>query len=173
MLVTPNELAHAIAQTALPPAEHQVAIAVALAESAGETDALGVNDKGVKPSPPPVTWGSYDCGLWQINSYWHGAKFAALNWRDPYDSAELAYRAWLEGHRTWGPWSTFNSGAHVKFLPHAATGLRYPIPVRAYPSAATPAAPVDLSGLVRQLTDLQAAVAALRAPMDAVRGHFT
>jgi hypothetical protein len=56
---------------------------VALAESGGDTDALGVNDKGTAPTPPPVTWGSYDCGLWQVNNYWHGAKMVTLNWRDP------------------------------------------------------------------------------------------
>jgi hypothetical protein len=72
--LTPGEIAHCIASTKMPATEWPVAIAVALAESGGDTDALGVNDKGTAPTPAPVTWGSYDCGLWQVNNYWHGAK---------------------------------------------------------------------------------------------------
>jgi hypothetical protein len=75
--LTPGEIAHCIASTKMPAAEWATAIAVALAESGGDTDALGVNDKGTVPNPAPVTWGSYDCGLWQVNNYWHGAKMVA------------------------------------------------------------------------------------------------
>lgn len=163
MRLTPNEIAHCIQRTSLPSTEWAVAVAVALAESGGETDALGINDKTTpKPSPLPPTWGSFDCGLWQINNYWHAEKMISRNWRDPYANAELAYLCWLEGKRSWQPWSTFTSRAHEKFLPHAATGLRYPFPVRHY---TVPAAPVDLTALTTSLADLG-------ETLQQIRTHF-
>jgi hypothetical protein len=163
--LTPGEIAHCIASTKMPAAEWATAIAVALAESGGDTDALGVNDKGTMPTPAPVTWGSYDCGLWQVNNYWHGAKMVALNWRDPYANAELAYRAWLEGKSTWRPWSTFNSGAHARFMPHAAIGLAHPFPVRPFPAVAVsvPAPVVNVTTQQVDLSGLEAQVAEVRS----------
>jgi hypothetical protein len=163
--LTPGEIAHCIASTKLPAAEWATAVAVALAESGGETDALGVNDKGAVPNPAPVTWGSYDCGLWQVNNYWHAAKMVGLNWRDPYANAELAYRAWLEGKSTWRPWSTFNSGAHVRFMPHAAIGVAHPFPVRPFPSVAVsvPAPVVNVTTQQVDLSGLEAQVAEVRS----------
>jgi hypothetical protein len=123
--LTPGEIAHCIASTKMPPTEWTTAIAVALAESGGDTDALGVNDKGTAPTLPPVTWGSYDCG----------------------------------------PWSTFNSGAHARFLPHAAIGLAHPFPVRPFPAVAVsvPAPVVNVTTQQVDLSGLEAQVAEVRS----------
>jgi hypothetical protein len=76
------------------------AIAVALAESGGNTHAVGTNSD---------TWRSRDRGLWQINDHWHKevSDAAAFN---PSTAAAAAYR--ISAHGTdWHQWSTWHSGA--------------------------------------------------------------
>jgi len=155
--LTPNEVAYCLARTAIPAAEVVVGVAVAFAESRGDTEALGYNET----SGDPRASGSYDCGLWQVNNYWHGNKFAQYNWRDPFDNAEMAYLAWVEGKRTWNPWSTFKSGAYTKWMPAATIGVRNPREPIAFPELP------DLSPHVRQfnvdLADLARVLREIRA----------
>jgi hypothetical protein len=81
------------------------AVAVAWAESRGNPGATGRNP------------GSYDRGLWQINSKWHPdvsdscAYNAACN-------AKNAVRISSGGSR-WSPWATYNDGLHHKFMGQA------------------------------------------------------
>lgn len=81
------------------------AVAVAWAESRGNPGATGRNP------------GSYDRGLWQINSKWHPdvsdscAYNAACNARN-------AVRISSGGSR-WSPWATYNNGLHHKFMGQA------------------------------------------------------
>ena len=81
------------------------AVAVAWAESRGNPGATGRNP------------GSYDRGLWQINSKWHPdvsdscAYNAACN-------AKNAVRISSGGSR-WSPWATYNDGLHRKFMGQA------------------------------------------------------
>lgn len=75
-----------------------IAIAIALAESGGNPDAVG----------GPNSNGTYDYGLWQINSIHNPVErekhSAAANWL-------LAWR--IAGMGTsWKPWATYNSGAY-------------------------------------------------------------
>ena len=78
------------------------AVAVAWAESRGDTKAKGYNSNSV------------DRGLWQINSYWH---------RDVSDScafdaacnAKAAVRISSGGSR-WSPWATYNDGLHHRWM---------------------------------------------------------
>jgi peptidoglycan hydrolase-like protein with peptidoglycan-binding domain len=84
------------------------AIAVALAESGGRTDA--VNTVGNTPS-------SRDRGLWQINSYWHPEVSDAQAF-NPAGCAQAAYRISAQG-TSWRPWTTFNSGSYRQFLARA------------------------------------------------------
>ncbi|MDP2712312.1 MAG: phage tail tape measure protein [Solirubrobacteraceae bacterium] len=76
-----------------------LAAAVALAESGGNSKAMNRN-----------TNGSVDRGLWQINSI-HGA----LSTFDPTGNAKAAVKI-SSGGRNWNPWVAFKRGMHLKFL---------------------------------------------------------
>lgn len=81
------------------PAAAGIAAAVALAESGGNPNAIGHN-----------TDGSVDRGLWQINSV-HGS----LSTTDITANAKAAISISNNG-TNWQPWTTFKSGAYLKFL---------------------------------------------------------
>lgn len=129
-----NEIAWLAMRSNWPKVAHQTLIAVAWAESRGVTDAIGTNasTKAADGSWTPLS-ASQDLGLLQVNNYWYAEKYMVgkgLDWRDPADNIELARLAWLEGE-TWMKWTTFKNGAHLPFIPGAATALRAPIAVRA------------------------------------------
>jgi hypothetical protein len=84
------------------------AIAIALAESGGRTDAVNVTGN----TPP-----SRDRGLFQINDYWHpeiddDCAFDALC------NASAAYDI-SEGGDNWQPWSAYQAGTYEAFLDRA------------------------------------------------------
>jgi len=79
-----------------------IAVAVAQAESGGDPSATHLNGNGTT-----------DFGLWQINSV-HVAILALGDWRDPTTNARMAYAVWQESG--WRAWSTYNSGAHRRYL---------------------------------------------------------
>src|SRR5262245_34696002 len=83
-----------------------IAIAVALAESGGDPNALGDID-----IPVP---GSASFGLWQINSYWHpeaGPDFNLLF--DPAVNAAAAFSVYVQAGHSFTPWTTFKNGAYA------------------------------------------------------------
>ena len=67
-----------------------IAVAVALAESGGNTTAI---------SP------TGDYGLWQINRSNFGSEFSAIQWWDPIVNAQFAVRLSRNG-TNWGDWCT-------------------------------------------------------------------
>jgi len=88
-----------------------IAVAIALAESAGNRKALGDINNPVE--------GAASYGLWQINSYYHpefGPNFDALF--DPQTNAAAAYTVYMSSQiePSFGAWSTYNNGAYQKFL---------------------------------------------------------
>jgi peptidoglycan hydrolase-like protein with peptidoglycan-binding domain len=106
--LTDHQLAEVAAGAGFAGQSLVLAIAVALAESAGRTNA--VNTTG---NHPP----SRDRGLWQINSYWHPEVSDAQAF-DPQACAAAAYR--ISGHgASWVQWSTYNSGSYKAFLARA------------------------------------------------------
>lgn len=86
------------------------AIAVALAESGGNTLASHRN-----------TNGSTDYGLWQINTV-HRNAFPELvpggAWSDPATNAKMAWSISSHG-RNWSPWVTYTNGRHRAFIGRA------------------------------------------------------
>lgn len=78
------------------------AAAIALAESGGNPAARG----GPNPN------GSYDHGLWQINSV-HGA--AGKDWSNPSTNASMAYAVFKS--QGWRAWTVYRTGAYLAFLP--------------------------------------------------------
>lgn len=91
------------------------AVAVALAESAGRTEATGYN-----PGPPA----SYDRGLWQINNYYHPTVTDSQAY-DPVGCAQAAYRI-SHGGVDWDPWTTFDNGAAAARFSRAAAAVAAP-----------------------------------------------
>lgn len=88
------------------------AVAVALAESGGRTDAVGVNSD---------SWRSKDRGLWQINSHWHPEVSNAQAF-NPSSAAAAAYRISNKG-TNWSPWSTWKNGAAAAQMGRARLGV--------------------------------------------------
>lgn len=90
-----------------------IAIAVAMAESGGDTEATHVN-----------TWdGSTDYGLWQINSI-HSQLLAGKHWMDPAVNASMAYEIWKGSG--WRAWSTYTNGAYLVHMPIALVAANNP-----------------------------------------------
>lgn len=87
-----------------PESQVAVAVAVALAESAGYPAATNHN-----------TNGSVDFGLWQINTV-HGALLTTGAWCVPADNAAMAHTVWTRAGGSWTPWATFNSGSYLSHL---------------------------------------------------------
>ena len=91
------------------------AVAVAWAESRGDTKARGQNSN------------SYDRGLWQINSYWHRDVSDSCAY-DKNCNAKNAVRISSNGGK-WSPWATYNDGLHRRWMNDAkkACGGSYDI----------------------------------------------
>jgi hypothetical protein len=79
-----------------------IAVAVALAESGGNTQAINQSDKT-------------DYGLWQINIAAHPQYSPQRLLSDPLYNAQAAYQISSSGSN-WNPWTTFTNGAYKNFL---------------------------------------------------------
>lgn len=87
------------------------AVAIAMAESGGNAQAVNVN-----------TNGSRDRGLWQINNQaWPNVSDACAF--DPLCAAKAAYRISQDG-TDFSPWVTYQTGAYLQYF-HAGADYRY------------------------------------------------
>lgn len=86
-----------------------IAVAIALAESGGQADALSFNPNGTS-----------DEGLWQINSA-HGNPMSCT--LDPRCNAELAFAIYEADGRSFRSWTTYETGRHLAFLERAKAAL--------------------------------------------------
>ncbi len=91
-----------------------IAVAVALAESSGNANAMG-----------DVTIGG-SFGLWQIYCMAHPYLIPpsspdSVAWYDPYQNAQWAYR--ISGGSNWRPWSTYIHGTYRTFMPVARAAV--------------------------------------------------
>lgn len=100
------------------PADAQItAIAVALAESGGNSDATNTNADG-----------STDYGLFQINSV-HADLLRGKDWKNPVTNAMMALAVSSNG-TNWHPWVAYDSGAWTVYIAraraaaHAKPGLK-------------------------------------------------
>jgi hypothetical protein len=110
-----KEIAGAVKAAGFPRASWNTAIAVALAESGGNSDAL--NDANSN--------GSSDYGLFQINSV-HDELLNGGNWRDPVYNARMALEISSRGSN-WLPWVAFNTGKYRAYLPRAVRASGSPV----------------------------------------------
>lgn len=121
MILSPHEIAYVVRRYWVDAEDQRIAVAVALAESAGDTDILARSVVG-----PSI--GNRDHGLFQISGRWHGDKLQAKPaWRDPYVNAEIAHQIWTDAGG-WSPWAAFNNGSYKLFLPDADIALAHPFP---------------------------------------------
>lgn len=84
------------------------AVAVALAESGGNTLAVNINTDSTR---------SRDRGLWQINDRWHPEVSDAAAF-DPAQAAAATYRI-SNGGKSWSPWATWTNGSATAQLGRA------------------------------------------------------
>ena len=82
------------------------AVAIALAESSGNPNAVG--DLTITPG------GSV--GLWQINLKYH-PEYTSDELRDPQTNANAAFAIYQAAGNSFSPWSTFKSGAYLAYVP--------------------------------------------------------
>jgi hypothetical protein len=123
-----------------PESEFNTGVGVAHAESGARP--------GVK-SPPNFN-GTFDYGLWQINSV-HTDLLSGHDWSDPTQNTAMAYAIWRDAGGSWTPWYTFRDGKHLPFLAAAAAapvGSGTPVvsTVSAIPATAASAAKANNPG---------------------------
>lgn len=89
----------------------QVAVAVALAESSGNPNALGDPTLGVS------------VGLWQINLKAH-PQYSQQALLDPQTNANAAYAIYQAAGNTFQPWSTYTGGQYSSYIVTAQNGVQ-------------------------------------------------
>jgi hypothetical protein len=88
------------------------AVAIALAESGGQTDATNRNNDG-----------STDYGLWQINSV-HADLLRSGTWSNPADNARMAFAVYKSSG--WTAWTVYKTGAYLQFWARGAVAAGNP-----------------------------------------------
>jgi len=130
MILSPHEIAYlALNVGGWKPDDAVVMTAIALAESGGDTEALGRTK-----DPDSTSLGQRDHGLWQISGRWFGRTLQVFRWRDPYDNCRMARVAFDESLRIhpeqhgFGAWNVTDTGAELQFLPDARWAIKAPFP---------------------------------------------
>jgi len=92
------------------------AVAIALAESSGNSNATSSNPDG-----------GVNAGLWQLDTPGGGgAGFTVGELQNPQTNADVAFKV-SHGGTSWGAWETWATGAYRKFMTAAATAAKTPI----------------------------------------------
>lgn len=107
--LTAAQIAGYAINAGFPASSIQIATAIALAESSGNTQATNYD-----------TNGTVDLGLWQINSI-HGYDSTKL--LQPAYNAQAAYDI-SSGGVNWNPWSTYTNGRYLSFMATALAGAQ-------------------------------------------------
>lgn len=121
MILVPNEIAWLALNVAKwTPEQAVIAVAVALGESGGDTEAIG----RVYGNP------NRDLGVWQISTRWQGDKLQQYRWRDPYDNARMA-RLIFDGFVRmtgdgWDGWTVYKAGKHLDWMADAELAMKFP-----------------------------------------------
>ena len=84
------------------------AVAICYAESGGNADSIGDLDLGIS------------VGLWQINLAAH-PEYTQDELLDPQTNANAAYAIYQAAGYSFSPWTTFNTGAYLKYLDQDST----------------------------------------------------
>lgn len=115
--LTPAAIAHFAIAAGVSGDDVWRAVAVAMAESSGNTGAIG----GLNAN------GSRDYGLWQINDRAHPDLLTAdTQWWSPPLNAAMMFQVYKGAGFKWTPWSVFNSGKYLLFATEAKTAAQFP-----------------------------------------------
>lgn len=136
-----------------PPNEVATATAVALAESGGDPAATNRN-----------TNGSYDYGLWQINTV-HGGLLNQGDKFNPLDNAKMALTVYKGAGNKWTPWSVYKSGVYRAQLLKGTAGAAKPVTVGTAPAVAAWNPPL-VSPEGEPMTDPEGNVIPPSTPLD-------
>jgi hypothetical protein len=112
-ILTDDQIAQVAVDNGFPTTDKNnlaVCVAIAKAESSGQTDATNNNSNGTS-----------DKGLWQINDV-HNDKLAGQDRFDQNVNAKLMLMISNNG-TNWQPWSTYNNGAYQRYLGEAMTAV--------------------------------------------------
>jgi Lysozyme like domain len=138
--LTDKQIAGAASSAGFAGSDLAIAVAVALAESGGESTATNHNNNG-----------STDYGLWQINSI-HSQILASGKWDDPTSNAKMAYRVFTDAGKRWRPWVTYNTQRYRVFMGRAQIAAGAPGLAPGGGGSSTPAVDIpDLGGLLRTI----------------------
>jgi Lysozyme like domain len=122
MILSPHEIAYlALNVGQWTPDDATIMVAIALAESGGDTDIIGRSK-----DPNSASYGQRDHGLFQISGRWMGRELQTYRWRDPYDNTRMARIAW--NFNGFSAWNVTDTGAQLQFLPDAKWGIARPFP---------------------------------------------
>jgi hypothetical protein len=112
---TEEEIKNILIQAGIPLKDHPIMIAIAMAESSGNPDAVGDKDL------VNAKWGE-SIGLFQIRSLRKPSDYSGADTLrdkeklfDPVYNAKAAYEISRQG-KNWTAWTTFTSGAYEKYL---------------------------------------------------------
>lgn len=136
--LTPQQIAGVAKAAGFPDSELATAVAVALAESGGNPEAVNTANRN----------GSVDHGLFQINTV-HGPLLSQGNKYNALDNARMAFTVWKRSGGSWKPWATYNSGRYLAFKPQGTLGAAAPVLPGAVAGATgggTAGAPVATAG---------------------------
>lgn len=131
--LTDEQIAGYAVAAGFPPGEIATAVAIALAESSGRTDATNNNSNGTT-----------DRGVWQINSIHSEATGDMFN---PTDNARAAKMIWAAAGNKWQPWSTHNNGLYLRFMVRGNKAAGNPNGAGAPPSSGPPLPSIDFGGM--------------------------
>lgn len=109
MILTTLQLKNLATLAGFPASEVLTAVAIALAESNGNTKAYNPE---IAAAAPPLQ-GSY--GLFQIFLHKH-PEFDMNELCDPLTNTFAAFDIWKKAGGSFEPWSTFTGGAYKRFL---------------------------------------------------------
>lgn len=123
MRLSPHEIAWVAKEAGF--TDLPTAVAVALAESGGDTESLGRSTSG-------ASVGNRDHGLWQISGRWHPDLLTSGDWRDPQANARMAFAVFTNAGSVWTPWHAFTSGAHLTYMPDGQIAAAAPFPPPPY-----------------------------------------
>lgn len=116
MKLQPNTIAGYATQAGFSGNDLVTAVAVALAESGGDSKAYNPE----VAAGAPIGKGSY--GLWQIYLHAH-PEFANDDLYDPQVNADDAYEIYAKAGNSFQPWSTFKNGAYQAHLTVAQSSI--------------------------------------------------
>lgn len=116
MRLNPAQIASLAAAAGFQGDDLTTAVAVALAESGGDTAAYNPE----RQAGTPAGKGSY--GIWQIYLNAH-PEFIGWNLLDPATNAMAAFRVYSAAGNRFRPWAAFKSGSYSAYLDTAQAGV--------------------------------------------------